>query len=200
MRRIDPDASPFGYSLLELLFTTSTIVTVAAFAVPGILASIDDQRAVGAARYVSARVQRARMEAVARSASVALRFVETSDGYAFAVYVDGNRNGVRTADIQRGIDRELMPLEQLTSLFVGVDFGVLPGLPPVEPGSPPPGADPIKLGASNLLTFVAAGTSSSGSLYIRGRRGAQYVVRVFGQTGKTRVLKFDAGARRWNPL
>ena len=200
MIRIDPGASPFGYSLLELLFTMSVIGTVAAFAVPGVLASIDDQRAAGAARYVSARLQRARMEAVARSASVALRFVETSDGYAFGAYVDGNRNGVRTAEIQHGIDRELMPLERLTSLFVGVDFGVLPGLPPVEPGSPPPGTDPIKLGTSNLVTFVAVGTSSSGSLYIRGRRGVQYVVRIFGQTGKTRVLKFDPGARRWNPL
>jgi len=131
---------------------------------------------------------------------VALRFVNTPDGYAFGVYVDGNRNGVRTTEIQRGIDREMMPLERLTGLFVGVDFGVLPGLPPVDPGSPPPGTDPIKLGASNILTFVPVGTSSSGSLYIRGRRGAQYVLRVFGQTGRTHVLKYDPGARRWKPL
>jgi len=199
MRRIDP-ASPFGYSLVELLFSTSIIVMVGAMAVPGALASIDDQRAYGAARYMSARVQRARMEAVARSADVALRFANTPDGYAFGVYVDGNRNGVRTAEIQRGIDRELMPLERLTGLFVGVDFGVLPGLPPVDPGSPPPGTDPIKFGASNILTFVPVGTSSSGSLYIRGRRGAQYVLRVFGQTGRTHVLKYDPGAMRWKPL
>src|SRR5205814_7475031 len=134
-----------SYSLLELIFSTSTIVMVGALAVPGVLASIDDQRAYGAARYVSSRVQRARMEAVARSASVALRFVNTPEGYAFGAYVDGNRNGVRTSEIQRGIDRELMPLEHLTWLFVGVDFGVLPGLPPVDPASPPLGTDPSKL-------------------------------------------------------
>ena len=28
----------------------------------------------------------------------------------------------------------------------------------------------------------------------------QYVVRFYGQTGKTRVLKFDVRARQWKPL
>ncbi len=195
-----PRASPTGYSLVELMFATALVATMSALTVPGILATIDDMRAVGAARYVSARLQRARMEAVARSASVALRFVQTPDGYAYSVYVDGNGNGVRTSDIQRGIDREVMPLERLPDLFRGVDFGVLPGLPPVESGGSPPGADPIRLGASNILTFSAVGTSSSGSLYIRGQKGTQYVLRVFGETGRTHVLKFDPGARRWIPL
>ena len=195
-----PRSSPIGYSLVELMFATALVATMSALTVPGVLATIDDMRTIGAARYMSARLQRARMEAVARSASVALRFVQTPDGYGYAVYVDGNGNGVRTSDIQRGLDREVMPLERLPDLFRGVDFGVLPGLPPVESGSSPPGTDPIKLGTSNILTFSAIGTSSSGSLYIRGQKGAQYVLRVFGETGRTHVLKFDPGARRWNPL
>src|SRR5438094_10673380 len=124
MRRIDP-ASPFGYSLLELLFSTSIIVMVGAMAVPGVLASIDDQRAYGAARYMSSRVQRARMEAVARSARVALRFVNTPEGYAFGVYLDGKRNGVCTAEIQGGIDRELMTQERLSCMLMGLHLGSL---------------------------------------------------------------------------
>jgi type II secretory pathway pseudopilin PulG len=194
-----PGASPIGYSLVELVFAAALVAAVSAFTVPGALATIDDLRTTGAVRYMSARLQRARMEAVARSASVALRFVPTPAGYVYGVYVDGNGNGVRTADIQRGIDRELVPLERLSDLFGGVDFGVLPGLPPVESGSPSPGTDPIKFGSSNILTFSAIGTSSSGSLYIRGQKGAQYVLRVFGETGRTHALKFDQGARRWNP-
>ena len=76
-------------------------------------------------------------------------------------------------------------------------FGVLPGLPPVDAGGAPPGTDPIKLGAGSLLTFSAQGTSSSGSVYIRGQRTAQYVIRVFGETGKVRILKYDARNRQW---
>jgi hypothetical protein len=120
-------------------------------------------------------------------------------GYSYAVYVDGNRNGVRTIEIQRGTDSRLVAPERLVDQFPGVDFGAVPGLPAVDPGGIPPGDDPIRLGAANLATFTASGTSSSGSLYIRGRN-AQYVVRIYGQTGKTRVLRFDARSRQWKGL
>ncbi len=51
-----------------------------------------------------------------------------------------------------------------------------------------------------MAVFSALGTSTPGSLYIRGRRDAQYAVRLFGQTGKIRVLKFDQKTRLWKPL
>ena len=188
-----------GYSLLELTFTVGLIATLGAIAGPQLLASVDDVRAAGAVRYLSGRLQRVRMEAVARSVDVALQFVQTPDGYTYAAYRDGNGNGIRTRDIQRGVDPLLTAVERLSDQFVGVDFGVLPGLPAVEAGGTPPGTDPIKLGLSNILTFTALGTSSSGSVYVRGRRNTQYVIRIFGETGKTRVLKFDARARQWQP-
>lgn len=177
----------------------AVIATLSAITVPGLLANLDEAKALEAARYLTSRMQRARMEAVSRSSDVALRFVLAADGYTYAVYVDGNGNGVRTTDIQRGVDAPLISAEHLPSLFSGVDFGLLPGLPPVDAGGPPPGTDPIKLGASNILTFSSAGTASPGSLYILGRTGAQYVVRISGETGRTRILKFDPASRHWNP-
>ena len=42
--------------------------------------------------------------------------------------------------------------------------------------------------------------SSAGTVYIRSRRDAQYAVRIFGETGKTRMLKFERRTRRWRPL
>jgi hypothetical protein len=129
-----------------------------------------------------------------------LKVTQTPGGYSYAVYVDGNRNGVRSADIQNGTDRQLVPAERLFDQFPGVDFGALPGLPSVDPGGTPPGSDPVRLGSSSLATFAPAGTSSSGSLYIRGPRNTQYVVRIYGQTGKTRVLKFDLRTGKWKPL
>ena len=186
-----------GYSLLELMFAAALCVTAGAVAAPLLLTAVDDVRATGAVSYLSTRLQQARTEAVKRSADVGLRFIETPKGYAYAVYVDGNGNGVRTADIDRGDDRRIGPVEHLTDHFAGVDFGVLPGLPAVDAGSAVPGTDPIKLGSSSILTFTAAGTSSSGSLYLLGRRSLQYVVRVLGETGKTRVLKFDVRAHQW---
>ena len=81
-----------GYSLLELMFVVSIGVTATAAAVPQYLAGLDDFRTSGAARYLSARLFRARSEAVMRSRSVAIQFVQTATGYEYGVYMDGNDN------------------------------------------------------------------------------------------------------------
>ena len=188
-----------AYTVLELMFAVTLSLTLGAVAAPQLLATADDVRAAGAVRYVSTKLQQARMEAVSRSAAVGWQFVSTTGGYSYAPYVDGNGNGIRSQDIQRAIDPRIGGIERLTDRFAGVDFGVIPGLPAVEPGGTPPGTDPIRLGSGNILTFTPLGTSSSGSLYVRGRRNLQYVVRVLGETGKTRILKFDPRTRRWKP-
>jgi len=189
-----------GYTLVELVFVMALTVTVGAVAIPGLTATLDDSRTIGATRYLSSRLQHARMAAIVRSANVTLKFVESGASFVYTTYVDGNGNGVRASDIDRGIDRVLHPPERLPDFFFGVDFGARPGLPPVDAGGAPPGSDPVRLGTANTLTFTPLGTSSSGSLYILGRGGAQYVIRIFGESGKTRVLKFDARANRWRPL
>src|SRR5262249_48290063 len=153
-----------------------------------------------ATRYMSTRLHRARGEAVMRSADVAVRFVRQDRGYAFVVYVDGNRNGVRATDIEHGIDRQIGDVERLGDLFSRGDFGALPGLPPGDEGASAPGDDPIRLGPGNSVTFTALGTATPGSLYIRSSRGVQYVIRIFGQTGKTRILQFDVRAWKWQAL
>jgi hypothetical protein len=107
---------------------------------------------------------------------------------------------VRTRDIQRGTDVQILPLERLPLSFRGVDFGVLPGVPPIEAGDVAPGGDPIKIGSTGILTFTPLGTSSSGTLYVLGRSESQYAVRVLGATGRIRALKYDSRARRWSPL
>jgi hypothetical protein len=176
------------------------MVVVMGMAVPQMLASVDDTRTVGAARYLAGRFQHARMEAIGRSAVVSVRFSPDVGGYAFAVYVDGNGNGVLAADIQRGVDWLEARPERLSDSFQGVSIGVLPGVPPVDSGSAAPNGDPLKLGASNAVSFSPLGTSSSGSVYLLGRGRAQYVVRIFGETGKTRLLRYDAAVRQWKPL
>ena len=70
-----------GYSLLELVVLTALIATVTAVAIPNVLATVNDSRTVGAARYISAQLQLVRMEAVARSADAGLKFLRLPDGY-----------------------------------------------------------------------------------------------------------------------
>jgi hypothetical protein len=189
-----------GYTVLELLFANFLAVIVTGIAVPHTLARLDDWRTGGAARYLAVRLYDARMEAVARTSNTAIRFSRGPQSYTYGLYVDGNRNGVLSRDIQRGTDRELQRPQSLSQQFPGVDFGTLPGLPPVDPSGPPPGDDPIRFGASDMVAFTALGTSTPGSLYIRGPRAAQYAIRVFGDTGKIRVLKFSLRSGQWTSL
>jgi hypothetical protein len=188
-----------GYSLLELMFALGLVMTMSAMAAPQVLEGMDEYRTAGAARYVAGRLQRARMEAVMRSRSVAVRFERVAGRYAFAMYVDGNHNGVLTSDITQGVDDQIAPAERLAEKFTGVDFGTLPGLPPMEAGGQRPLDDPIHLGAGSLATFTSTGTATPGSVYVRGRQ-TQYVVRIFGATGRTRVQRFDTRTRQWTPL
>jgi hypothetical protein len=139
------------------------------------------------------------MDAVMRSSPVAIQFSQTAAGYRYSVYRDGNGNGVLTSDIRSGIDSPVGAAESLRDHFKGIDFGALPGLPAIDPGGTPPGDDPIRLGAGSLLTFTAHGSSSTGTIYIRGRE-AQYAIRVFGDTGKSRILKFHHRTRRWSAV
>jgi len=62
-------------------------------------------RARAAARYLAQRIADARLSAIRRSASHGLRFEPASPDYRVSLVADGNGNGLRTAEIQRGIDR-----------------------------------------------------------------------------------------------
>jgi len=58
-------------------------------------------------------------------------------------------------------------------------------------------SDPPDATTSVLMSFTPLGTSSSGTLYLRGRDGSRYAVRVLGGTGRTRVLRYEAKSRTW---
>ncbi|MGC4082125.1 MAG: GspH/FimT family pseudopilin [Vicinamibacterales bacterium] len=185
-----------AFSLIELMFVVGIVATLASSAVAQIQTSLDAVRASGAARHVMARLQQARVRAVTRNRDIAVRIAADARGYVMAVYEDGNGNGVIASDIQNGTDPQVGPTERLTDQYPGVDFGTLPGLPGVE-GSPPPGTDPIRLGAGNGVTFTPDGTATPGSLYVHGHGQWQFVVRIYGETGRTRILAFNPRTRAW---
>ena len=189
-----------GFTFVELLFATGLLAVLAAAAAPQLVAGLDEWRTFGAVRYLSSRLYQARMEAAVRNADTAVRFVRAGAIYEYSIVVDGNRNGVRLSDVQGGVDLVLRTGERLADRFAGVNFGALPGLPAVDPSGSAPGADPIRLGTSDMVTFTPLGSSSPGSLYVRGRGNVQYVLRVFAETGKIRILKFYPGSRQWRQV
>lgn len=186
-----------GYSLLEVLVAIAVMAIAAGAAVPLVHGSVDRSRAAAGARYLAARLAMARFEAVKRSAFVAIRFTDGTDGCWLRTYVDGNGNGVLSADITRDIDWPISAAERLDYHFPGVTFGIEPGVTSLDPGQPLNVADPIQIGSSTLLSFNPNGSSTSGTLFIRGRRASQFAVRVLGATGRTRVFRFSFEEGIW---
>jgi hypothetical protein len=170
-------------------------VTLLGLAIPVGGDALDDMRTRAAARYLAGRIASGRFAAINRSRAVGLRFVAGTADYQFGSYVDGNGNGVRTADIQSGTDYVLEIPRWLGSDFRGVHFGLRAGIVDVD-GAANTNPDGVRIGTPKILTISPEGTATSGTLYVQGTR-AQYAVRVLGATARTRVLKYESGSRSW---
>ena len=184
-----------GFTLIELLVSLAFTTVLVGMALPIGADAIDDLHTASAARFLAARIAANRMDAISRSRAIGVRFQPSTPDYQFAAFADGNGNGVRTAEITAGIDAPVGKSRQLSDDFPRVRFGLAIGSPDVD-GVRNTSADGVRIGTPRILTVSPDGTATSGTLYVQGRR-AQYAVRVLGATGRTRVLKYDAGARAW---
>ena len=186
-----------GYSVLELMVCVSLATLAVAAGTPVVLATREAVLADAAADYIARELHAARMEALKRGASVAIRFEADGGDFLMATYVDGNGNGVRAADISAGEDPLVRPHWLLRDQFVGVGFGFEEGVPDVDGGDTSSNPDPIRAGRSRMLSFSPTGTSSSGTVYLHGRGAHQLAVRVLGGTGRIRSFDFDFGSWKW---
>jgi hypothetical protein len=77
-----------------------------------------------------------------------------------------------------------------------VRFGLRAHVPDLDGIRASADGDGVRIGTSRILSMGPDGTATAGTLYLRGRRG-QYAVRVLGATGRTRVLRYEAGTDTW---
>jgi Tfp pilus assembly protein FimT len=167
-----------GATLVETLFVCAVVAVVGAIAVPVSLAGLERSRGWSATRFVAQRLVRARVLAVTRGAAVALRFDGDGGGATLSSFIDTNRNGVLTRDIDAGTDRQLDGPLPLASLFPGVGIT-------------------IDRGAPRLFSFSPDGTATTGSVYVTGRDGSRFAVRVLGATARVRLEQFVPGRNVW---
>ena len=196
--RADGPAHPAGFTLIEASVVLLLLGVSAALALPSMRTGLDGLRGAAAARHLAALAQSTRVRAVTQSVHVGLRFEREGAGYRYALYADGNGNGLRARDVRNGVDARLTDFERIGDRFPGVAIGIAGRVPDVSGrGTLPAGSDPIRFGSSDGLTFSPLGTATSGTLYLHHGSGRQFAVRVLGATGRVRILEFHGGTASW---
>jgi hypothetical protein len=191
-----------GYQLIELLIALAISSTVLIAGIPPLLKLTAKLRVELAAAEIASTLRVARVFAVRHSANVGLKFRVQPDGSVFwALYRDGDGDGVLTADIDAGIDPEVLPEQRLAHFGRTVRFGFPPGRPPRDPGDPRRRLDrlddPIRFNRSDIASFSHLGTSTPGSIYVTDGVRHLSTVRVFGITGKVSLLAYDVARETW---
>lgn len=191
--------SATGYSLVEALVGLTLLSVAASFVVPAIRTLSGDAHLRAATQAVAACLHAARSEAAARGRYVGLRFESGAGSWVGVTYLDGDGDGVRSADIADRTDPEIHR-RNIAGIDGVVGFGIVAVQRPRDPSS---GRllerldDPVRFGGSNIASFGPLGTSSPGSVYLRDGDRRQMVVRLYGRTGKLRTLTWDPAEQSW---
>jgi hypothetical protein len=190
-----------GYSAAELVAVLAITAAVTALVAPGVFQLSATQAVRSGAGEVRAMLFQARALALSRGRYVGVKFRKNGNRYEWALYGDGNGNGIRTAEIAKGVDRPLgiaIPWSRNDVLP-----GILKGSPVPDPGSPGKKLDrlddPIRFNASDICSFSSIGECTPGSIYLWDGRDRMAVVRVFGRTAKVRTLYYRRGEKEWKP-
>lgn len=187
-----------GHSLVELLTVVSIIGLCVLVAAPA-FGSMRRRSAVRAASHeLRAVFHEARSRAIARGANTGVRFINIEGQWWLAIFDDGDGDGIRSEDILRGTDpvwslpRRILPESDLARIGLLGETIKDPDGQKLQPSK-----SPVQFGKTQICSFSPKGESTPGTIYLTDRAGELYAVRVYGATAKMRVLRYDAGTRKW---
>ena len=201
-RPYPPGRARGGFQLFELLIVLTILGLVATAGIPRVLDWTRGLKVDLAAHELVGVLRLARSYAVRHSAKVGLK-LRPGEGsrVTYTLYRDGDGDGVLTVDIDSGVDPAVGPTRELAHFGSQVRFGFPPGLVPRDPGDPRRRLDrlddPIRFNRSDIASFNHLGGSTPGSLYLTDGRYLLSVVRVYGRTGKVKIMRYEPESEKW---
>ncbi len=182
--------------MAEVAVTLALVGLFAGVAIPALRSLLDRRALDAAAGSLASAMARTRHEAIARGRNAGLHFERDAMGDRWAIYVDGGKPGISTAEIHSGEDRRIFgPVPVGGAQDAGVRLGIpmAPPIPAVPPsrGRLPAGGDPVRLGGSDILSFSPIGESSSGSIYLTDGKGGLRAIVIYGRSGRIRTWSWS---------
>ena len=185
-----------GFTLVEALVVLAIVLVMAAVAAPAFRALFADAHILGAGRQFKSQFRLAYSTAVRSGVYTGIRFERRDDGTVwYAVYQDGDQDGVRSADIAAGKDALLSGPFPLSGGAPGVSVAINPGIPALPPETGLLSGDPVRFGSSDILSFSPLGTATPGTFYLAGD-ASQAAVRVNGGSARVRLMVWRGGKWR----
>ena len=188
-----------GLTLLEILVVLAIIGVIAVVSAP---AFANYRRAASMRAQVAELrgiLRTVRSRAIVRGTHAGVKFTRAGNIWTYALYDDGNGNGIRSSEITSGVDRRyagpsiLMPQYNIAGI-------ALLSTPIRDPDGDPllPSASAVQFGSSTICSFSPTGSGSPGTIYIADGAGKLCALRVFGATGRVRLLRYDGVAQSWS--
>lgn len=202
MKRRTMDGKSSGYTLVDILMVLAILGFAALVIYPPFVRTTSALRLKMAAQQMAGALRLARAYAIRHNANVAVKFRTDGDGtVTYALYRDGDGDGVRNRDLESGTDPEVWAPRQLHYFNGHVRVGIPPGRPPRHPGNPARRLtqtdDPIKFNRSDLASFSPLGTATPGSIYLTDGYRHLMAVRTYHVSGKVTILTYDEASETW---
>lgn len=188
-----------GFSLIELLTTLSIVCIILLVAIPAFTEMRRRDALAASAHEIASNLRKARSRAIALGRNVGIRFESSESGWTYAVWEDGDYDGIRTSDIRKGIDKRRGEPHVVLHAVGGAHIG-LPGVPLRDPDSGKKlgrGTSPIRFGRTSLCSFSPLGSATSGSIFLTDGHQRAAIVRVYGATGRVRVMLWNDARQKW---
>jgi len=191
-----------GFTLVELLVTVAILALVATLAAPPLLRASSGLVTRLAAEEIAVALEQARMYSIRHSMKVGLKFRVAADGaVSWALYRDGDGDGVRTVDIDSGVDPRLTSFRSLVHFGRTARLGFPRGEAPRDPSDPYRKLDrlddPIRFNRSDIASFSPLDGATPGSVYVTDGEHHLYAVRLYNRTSRVHLLRWNRAELRW---
>jgi Tfp pilus assembly protein FimT len=187
-----------GITFVETIVVVAIIGIVALCAVPSFANYRRHASVIAAGNEMRSLLRSVRARAIARGRNAGVKFIHNGNNWTYTLYDDGNSNGMSNADISKGIDRRYFGPAVVMPSFRTASIALLPNTVRDPDGAKLQPTDAaLQFGSSTICSFSEEGSGTSGTIYISDGVDQLYAVRVYGATGKVRLLRYDAGRNKW---